>query len=1237
MGHETATNNYNGHSYTHLQSVLKGEKLPRKQLVVKQTLVSSPTILDIYRDVKVRRNKPFKGSSSKLLNDAEYQYLNPPDEDSQMDVFDEDDDILSELNATVSEPQVPGVEDPDFELTQILIKHHSVSINGIDFRFKSAVRSCCIIRASLAQEEDHLLVSLKSGFLLLLRIFLVPRQTTEEDYGYEPLPEEKGLIFKPFIVQWWKLQQRHNYPELNTSGYVLKSSPSGLSAVSFSSSQSFRIYKTLEQSNTGTVLQSHLNVPLNGSLIDSCFLDSKSAMQSEILLTLIFTEHRRLYINLLSWSSFYSNDNHISKSTLPLENTFEIPIFIAPLSHSSAFLFVTPNKLTVLSVHDIISGHHEFQKIDFGAACFPTNFYIPRSRIRSMGDDEVDEILFSSDIGVIYSVLIAKNGIKSISPIARVSDSISTFTFESTFEGYELVYASSGGSNKSVLLDKLYDAEYIYDIEDITKLPYSRAMYLENLNNWAPVVDFQIVPSSLPDELATLRKDELWAITGSASKTKLSHIKDGYFGAKQNDSYPELRKVLRSWLLSFQSKLYLVCAFPFETKLLEFEGSQDEDLFEVEDSGIFKEEETIFCGVVHFPSFIVNGVDFVIQVTTSSVLVTDLGSKCSCIEDLCIIFAEMIDNHLFLIIEREGNILLHKYAIEPKTAAGDLSPVIDVCVVSETPIDFQPSMMKRCNFRGGEVLAIGAYEGFVNFYPTDKPIVSIMDEIGRIPCATNGIPRDLVSTKSHIYVGSSEGYLVSFTQENLSCEENFKIGDYEVKLYLSEDNDFVYIQCRDLFMLDLKVKSYPKPVQFNDSSPKAVNALIELPANPHYLAHKRLGLFRSNGFVTAHVTTYTQPVIKQVRIPDETKRLLFLSHISTFLLLGNSRKSKLKFVDHQTYRVLDHSEASSKRSMGEQILNKEEVGLCACVWSIQRRDNTTHKVLLGCSNTKNEKVSGSVKVLNIKKLKSNGNLSISVLELSSFDHSGPVTQIQQVDDRIIFCDDRAIYYTSYDETEKRFTPVETFTKLPSEITSFTVSEMKILVSTKDDSVFQFDSSSSTNVIACHPKSIAMINQVNYEDKVMVSTKNSQVIIMDSNNSTLYPMKGTKIHFSGVVRLTTASLNNSWFENKSVGEIVLGMTVSGEVFLLRLVDEHGNEIENLIANFNKNSAFELSLVDYLNKLNRPFIGKLSGTGLLSLNKPYFDYPGNRHDPESKLPEVLDSNLDEVATNMTQFNF
>lgn len=1237
----TAEIGENGKSYAHLKQILDDERSQPELLITKQTLANSPTILYIYRDFKVRTNKPFKGLSSKLINDAEYQYLTPPEEDSQMDVFDEDDEILDELdtttyNSTTSLEQLQKEEAPKFELVQLFVKYQSVLVNGVDYKLKSHVRSSCLIRASLAQEEDHILLSLKSGFLILLRVFLVPKQIGDVDFDYQPSLKDKNFLFKPFIVQWWSLQQPHNYPELSTSGYILKSSPSGLSTVSCSASQSFRIYKTLEQSNAGTVLQNHLNIPLNGFLVDCCFIESRSALQSDIFLSLFFTEDRRLYINLFCWFNFYAGDSGISKSTLPLENTFDIPIFIAPLQRNSAYLFVTPKKLTVISVHDIMSGHHEFKSVDFRAGSFPSNYYIPKSQIRSMDHHEVDEVILSSDIGVIYSILVSRNGVESIVPIARASDSITTFTFERVHGGFELIYGSTCGSNKRVLLSNLYEAEYTCDIDNDTKLVHSKAELQKNLDNWAPVVDFQVIPSSQSN-----KSDELWAITGSSSKTKLTHMKVGFYGVRQGDLYPELRKVVQSWHFKLHTRLILVCAFPFETKLLEYEGLSEEEIVEVEDATISKNEQTIFCCAVNATQLLDandSDIDYLIQVTTNSVTLTDLASMSTCITDECILFGEIFANCLILIIERGASTLLGTYAFEPVTTADGEALDINLKLVSEMTLEFQPSMLKRCMVRGIEAFAIGAYEGFIRFYQLDEISWSMIEEVvltESLADPTDFVPHDLIYTSNQIFVGTTGGYLARTSQQISKWDSILRIGSSEVKLYASMDEEYIFIQCRNLYMMNIRSTSNPNPVHFNDLTPKIVNSLVEFTTPTTYPSHKRLGVFRNNGFVMTDITTYTKPVLKQVQIPDETKKLLYLPHISIFILLCGSRRGKLKFVDRMTFRLLEHTEFSSKRLGEEGVLSKNEVPLCACIWLIKRHDRMTHKVLLGCSNTDSERTAGVVKVLNIKRLKSAEFISISVSELSSFDHSGPITHIQQVQNRIFFTDKQKIYFTFYDEAEKRFSPVQFFKAMPSEITSMSVSGgSKILVTTKEDSLFQIDTSSLNNVLACYPKSIPFLSQVNFKDRVFASAENSLVIVMDSCDSTFYPFKGTKIQMSGIARLVSASLSDTQNEYEN-GNVVLGVTISGEVFAFRLVDIHGKEIKELLADLNKNSAFKLSLTDHLNKLDRPFISKLSGTGLLSLNKPYFDYPENRHDLNAETPEVVDYDLEELSTTM-RFN-
>ena len=115
--------------------------------------------------------------------------------------------------------------------------------------------------------------------------------------------------------------------------------------------------------------------------------------------------------------------------------------------------------------------------------------------------------------------------------------------------------------------------------------------------------------------------------------------------------------------------------------------------------------------------------------------------------------------------------------------------------------------------------------------------------------------------------------------------------------------------------------------------------------------------------------------------------------------------------------------------------------------------NDYQKILIGCEKRSFDnscKTTGVVKVLDLKKIRSNSehnnnnspddNFSgVLITELTSFDHDLPVTNILQFNQNIIFTSEGNLYSTSYNELEKRFTPVKLFQTLPSRIISLYVS------------------------------------------------------------------------------------------------------------------------------------------------------------------------------------------------------
>ncbi|KAI5966774.1 uncharacterized protein KGF55_000183 [Candida pseudojiufengensis] len=1245
--------------YSFLLKNLVKDKSPKPRTFFKQTLVNSSIVTNIFNDVKVKINKPFKGAASVLLNDDEYQILIPPEEDSQMDVFDDIDneifDATSDKNYITHETR----ENSMFEKIQVIMRRSSIIVDGIEYNLRSTIRSSCIIRSSLAQEEDHILISLYSGFLILIRIYYVPSFVKDFDYDFKN-DDSKSSVFKPLIIQWWDVHQDLKEPELHSSGYILKSSASGLSTISSSASRSFRLYLTLQQTKTGAVLKNHMNIPLDGFLIDSCFLEPKSTMQTDMLLTLIFTEHQRLYINLYSWSCLDDLSDGITKTTFPLENTFDIPVFIVPLSNLCSFLFVSKEALTIVSVHNIISAHYEFKRAESPWISFPTNYHISRDHLTNLDIPQMDEVLISTDSGTIYAILISKEGIVSMTPMFRIYDSISLFTLEKNENEYILSYSNITGSSKILKLFEKFKNEYVCDIEDDLILKYSKFELIQNLENWAPILDTIVVGSTSNG----FNYDEVWSITGHRKKKRLTQFKTGFCGIRKSDIYEELRKVIKSWIIEVGNRLLILCSLPFETKLIEIELKENilEEVFAVEDSKINETEPTIFCTKIDN----VNEKDqtFIIQVTNNNITFTDLKTELTEPFDYIITFATYINGELFLLAEEDGRSFITSFIITAKEINDDsiFKDFARQHTLDFELIDFQPSMLSCFQINDSFLLLIGSFDSEIKLYDIEEQNITLRESLDIMEQQHNlnnqdvtFVPKECLVIDSELFIGTYGGYFIRIgLKPNAKYKSSFRVGSSEVDLFKSYQNNIIYIQCRDLYILDL-YNTYPVKVQFNDTLTRTVNSLIELPAKSS--KYHKLGLFKSNGFVVTNVTTFIKPFIKQVSIDERSKNLQYLPPISSFVISGiffdETLGNNIRCVDKSTLKTHDHIQFKNKQIV-DSVFMQLEHPLCSCVWKIKRNDKFSYKLLVGCSYNSDYDHKGTIKVLDFKKSKENDSL-IHITELTTFYHTYEVTHIAQSDDYIYFTGNDTIYVTSYDEYFKKFRSIQTLAKLPSTICNFSVFKNKILACTVNDSNFQIDVKpnryyNDSDIEKTIHTSIQerMIEQINYKNNLVMSSRHGSTIHIIDLESNGLSDKSLQFQLPSNSKLLTAKLNNIWTNketdnknNKDDDESLLCITKSGDIIALTSIDKSSNEIINLKKNLNlknKSNFKDFTIIDHLKKLKNPFNNKLSGTGLLSLNKPIFDYFINRNliqnssdESELDVPDIMDYDLEEISTN------
>ncbi|KAL6450983.1 hypothetical protein SBY92_001233 [Candida maltosa Xu316] len=1223
-----------------------------KKLLIKQTLLNSPIITNIIPDFKVKINKPFKGSSSVLFNDEEYQTLIPKEEDSQLDAFIDSDEDEDELFLGLSKTPVPEnndeatTESAHIESIRVIVKNQSILIDGIEFPTKSIIRSSCVIKARTSEDEDHLFISLKSGFLLLIRMYYVPRYYKDDSYSFQSNQnvknDEGNSIFKPFIIQWWDTSSNLPSPSLDSCGYFLRSSPSGLSTVACSNSNIFRVYTTRQSSTGGTVLKNHFNISIDGFILDACFIEPNAPVPTDVFFVLTFTETRRLTINLFHWPSYTGIEEGLTKSVLPLENTFDIPIFVVPLKNNNSFLFVSPNKLTIITTHNIVSAHYDFKSRDVPwDKLFPTSYYIPTSNLSSLEIDKLDEVVISLENGLLFLVTIIDNSFGNCNPIIRISDSISTFTLEQEASKYRLIYSSFTGASKDFLVDELYSPEYLSDVPNLGKLVHSTGKLIQDFKTWTPLIDVSIIDTSTTKDIPT--KQELWGISGIGKKTRLNQFRFGYSGVRKSNTYEKLRKVEGFWKLNYKELTYLVCSLPFETILLEYQEQSKDAFAEIADPKIVTSDSTLFC-------YCAPNEEFIIQVTESSVIVSNLFYfQITKILDFVIVYCDAFQDCLAMIVEENNQVKLKVFRIVDKPLSeddNDVSTFFNLMI--ELVLDYSPTLLKIINH---DCVCIGGFDGKLRFYSFKDGFLSHCHEVSLIDYSKYShdditdldviIPHDVKVANNTIVIGTKEGFYIelSLAETHPTCKKILRIGTTNVKLCPTTDPNLLFIYCNKLWLLNKYESEYPNQVCFDDNYERSTIAALELDSNG--AKFKKLALVRDNGLVLSEVSTFVQPSIRQVSKLENGKKLIYVPHISTFVVLCHTPTSKIKCIDRKTVKVVSHKETNIKARITNDeadIFDIDETPQCVTIWEVKKQQQQhpsriTKKVLIGCGKfpENGKKSSGSVKVLDFKKVKNDEFQGILITELTSFDHESPITNILQFNSNIIFTSGSDIYRTSYDEQEKRFTPVKLLQSLPSKITSIYCKNDKLYISTNSDSIYQFQENTVTNSLTykfSDPLPNSFINQVDYNGVVIAGDKiHSNISIMDMNEasktSTTGPLLRNNFVLGCIPRVYLMKLNNSWIDKSDDSESVVCVGINGEIISLRLVPESCDELKILTDKLG--GTMENGIDRQLQKLNRPFINKISGTGLLSLNKPIFDYLPNRNSDF-----ILDFDLDQLSS-------
>lgn len=1247
---------------------------PLSNTYTKRTLLHSPLINAIYPDFKVSLTKPLTGLTSTSINDENDQTLHAPEQDSYFgDDMSEDDDIVWNLDENDScsdsqRPQSPLVED-EITTVKVLVKTTSIMIEGVEFGLNSGVRSSIIIPGT-SGSEDSLLLSIQSGFLLLIRIWRVPRTFGDASFvrttHYGP-PTTTTHFYKPFVVQWWKTLAE-NLAEM--SGSQLSAHASGMAVVSASPSSVFRIHMC-QNTDSGVQLLPHFNVPVNGIILHSCFSQPLKGVGDDHLMFLVltFTNVRRLDLLLYSWYVSDALSDDLTRSILPLNNSFPFPVMIVPLATNHSFLFICADMFIVVTVHNITSADYSFSRFAYDGA-FPTSFYLPESPFLALDSEKTDEVLLASESGVIYSIVITDNKSLTYDAIAQVADPVSVFTFQKYETGYRLNYASDTGGSKELQIAKLFTKDLIPNSDK--KLPYSEAILIQDFKNWGPVIDVLVIESYQMRSIAPYCSQDVWALTGVGRRTKLTQLRSGYSIKKETKPVGLLRKTDSMYHLDLYNRHFIICSMPFATKLLEYqglreitdsEGGKNDSLIEIECPAIIPDETTLLAASIPNSTTIV-------QFTSTRIAFTNLEQvRVLELPQRRLLHVKVADDIAALLIEQDLTITLEIIQLAAPTDydSEELSSSNVTRTLASMRMGFEVSSLGMwVDVISARILVFaGSFDGVLYVIEYNLKTHNV-HETAQIDLSTANlyssptsfqeeciIPHDIVHVPETgmIFVGSKTGHLI---QLQLTSERQFKIvqflrlGYTPTNLQLCKtDSHYLLVSLRNLWLFNFYSSNLPMQVIFEENTERPISRLTELPTNTDQ--HLRFAFSREDGLVIGSLFCHKVPLVKQISVGDPAKRVCFLDSMSLFAILCKSKDvlMRLKFADRKTNRMLPTVEVDSR--LGTQrknaIFDTGEMPLCGFVWRIQRLNRISKKLIVGTSinNT-----GGSVKILDVSKIVLEGATMpvVKVVELITIPRDDPVTCIEQIDSTIFFSSGCKIYSTSYIFDDKKLRPVKKLTTLSSDVISMSVNDGEyLLVNTRLDSliVFKYHQGEddiemidgeqsnesvhgelgSLSVYYKDPIARSLVNHAKIGAKLIAGDKlHSSLVIVDSQGQSSAHLFAYKL--SMIPRVFISKFNGIWATEADDRDRILAVGVNGEVLAFDPIYDKVDEITKLRKELEDKRGVggELKLDWLAERLDRPFADKVTGKGFQNIYKPFFDFAENKG-------KIIDYDLEDLS--------
>lgn len=1133
---------------------------------LKQTVCPSRSIRYHFTNFNVRVGTYYNydatikaNDSNRLLTPFAWEEMTEPTE--SMDKFieeDDDDDLAYPIDAGQSTKKSSSTHLPtgnnstDCEFLYLNISVGPSSFwfeNSIQYQTRSEILCSSVLPGCAgSKDEDTLLLTLKSGFLLGIR--------------FENKSE--GLC-EPVIVMTINLKYSERRDLSLSLGYKISCLNDGSMFAICGLSDEIDLYGVKYEMGLPR-LDDPIRIMIRGIILDMCFLIPKF-QNYYMLCYLISTNEGMLKLEYTEGSctggSILSGDS-LKNSSFLLTKRFVIPRVFIPLPVTKGLLLIDDMGFSVKG-YDYLKSHNE---LDILSARFPHDYecdskvqayYVPQTMITCLPCKEydnpdvlTDQIIISNSSSSSWLLDIFYNGRKCswsfrCRKLITQCELFSVFSFEKVSDdNYSLFYSNDNGVDVERFLSVVPGKDGGYEFKE---------EHRKSIKGWFPVYDYLVINSLFPKYTGS--NQELWCLSRSGKRGSLCWLRSVIAASTEMCiNFPKYAEAIFSLHTSFTPIFVVTSAW--NTMIFKLTSESETQIIPLDQ--YCTDERTIYFASLTSKLFV--------QVFEHSICIGDFENPSQVKYFNCtFILATSYQNVLAVAYEMIND----KGSLEVMVECFQINQskeLIPISVALPSLLD-QPSLLSFAVLNEHPYLIIGEISNRLSLYKMESdynfiPAASIVLDFSKdgtefyVPfqVAFSDPGTLLVTSKNGVYcvLSYNEG------ERKFAAITSIKLTDLPIRI-LQRDHT-CYLISGVIWRLDCEKSIYPTRLYFTETNRVLVLDAAFIPGtatkeNDHILAITKSGLIDLNIPTTVSVN------IHRIKLRRCGLHVIYLSYLKLFVIIMEKRtieETCLDFVDHKKGRLLK----SNEREI--ELFKSNEFPTALFSWKVpsQRSPDLFHHYLVVACLNHHSKMS-SMKIVELKK-KNKTDVDLNVL--NSWTEKGRISSISQLDDGTLIygCDDK-LMLKRYLPQKRKMDSSKMLKKLMSDIKFITTLHDQIYVTTNIGCLeFRYDGSEIVdlrNDIASKIPSSRVIPlriESNYKaeflltvaDKATSSIRTVDLRLYDKFNSS-NEMAWMKVPY--IPRIYPCDFRPPWRKLKYQSNIVgtfLSVGVDGQVDLITLV-------------------------------------------------------------------------------------